>query len=175
MWWMSWLRRRISWRISWLRHRMSRLWLQRLRLRRLRRHFYRRLWWLWFRRLLPIVGRLPPLLIRGAPCWARRSLGSCLSVNLVPSGLTSGRTLAAGRGTFFCELQQDDRHVGLAKLSRDNAVALALRILTLANMCGGLTPDERACIGSTGPSTLAPAQRAGCALTRCGSRAPILL
>src|SRR6516162_10684691 len=98
LWWMSWLswlRRRISWRISWLRHRMSRLWLQRLRLRRLRRHFYRRLWWLWFRRLLPIVGHLPPLLIRGAPCWARRSLGSCLSVNLVPSGLTSGRTLAA--------------------------------------------------------------------------------
>src|SRR6516164_8703928 len=70
--WMSWLRRRISCRISWLRHRMSRLQrlrLQRLRLRRLRRHFYRRLWWLWFRRLLPIVGLLPFLLIRGAPCW----------------------------------------------------------------------------------------------------------
>jgi hypothetical protein len=94
-----------------------------------------------------------------APSWlrgrkiedlARRSLGSRLSVNLVPSGLTSGRTLAAGRGTFFCELQHDDRHVGLAKLSRDNAVALALRSLTLANMYGGLTPDERACIGATG-------------------------
>jgi len=39
-------------------------------LRRLRRrHFYRRLWWLWFRRLLSIVGLLPFLLIRGAPCW----------------------------------------------------------------------------------------------------------
>jgi hypothetical protein len=37
-----------------------------LRLRR--RHFYRRLWWLWFRRLLSIVGLLPFLLIRGAPC-----------------------------------------------------------------------------------------------------------
>jgi hypothetical protein len=49
---------------------MSRLWLQRLPLRRLRRrHFYRWLWWLWFRRLLPIVGLLPFLLIRGAPCW----------------------------------------------------------------------------------------------------------
>ena len=48
---------------------MSRLWLQRLRLRRLRRLFYRRLWWLWFRRLLPIVGLLPFLLIRDASCW----------------------------------------------------------------------------------------------------------
>jgi len=58
--------------MSWLRHRMSRLWLQRLPLRRLRlrrRHFYRRLWWLWFWRLLPIVGLLPFLLIGGAPCW----------------------------------------------------------------------------------------------------------
>ena len=64
--WMSWLRR----------HRMSRLWLQRLRLCRLRRlgHFLWRLWRflgrLWFRRLLRIVGRLPLLLIRGAPCRA---------------------------------------------------------------------------------------------------------
>ena len=49
--------------------RLQRLRLQRLPLRRLRRHFYRRLWWLWFRRLLPIVGLLPFLLIRGAPCW----------------------------------------------------------------------------------------------------------
>jgi hypothetical protein len=49
---------------------MSRLWLQRLRLRRLRRleHF---LWWLWrflgrlwLRRLLRIMGRLPLLLIQ---------------------------------------------------------------------------------------------------------------
>ena len=71
--WMSWLRR-----ISWLRRRISchrarlrlqRLRLQRLPLRRLRRYFYRRLWWLWFRRLLPIVGLLPFLLIRGAPRW----------------------------------------------------------------------------------------------------------
>jgi hypothetical protein len=51
------------------RLRLQRLRLQRLRLRRLRRHFYRRLWWVWFRRLLPIVGLLPFLLISGAPCW----------------------------------------------------------------------------------------------------------
>src|SRR5580692_4688408 len=57
--WMSWL-----WRWRW----MSRLWLQRLRLRRLRRR-------LWFRRLLLIVGHLPFLLIRGAPCWASTSEG----------------------------------------------------------------------------------------------------
>jgi hypothetical protein len=70
--WMSWLWR---WRwISWLwRWRwMSRLWLQRLRLRRLRRlrHFLGRLR---LRRLLRIVGRLPFLLIRGAPCSASTS------------------------------------------------------------------------------------------------------
>ena len=52
------------------------MWLPRLRLRRLRRleHFLWRLWRylgrLWFRRLLRIVGRLPLLLIRGAPCRA---------------------------------------------------------------------------------------------------------
>jgi hypothetical protein len=52
---------------------MSRLWLQRLRLRRLRRleHFLWRLrrflGRLWFRRLLRIVGSLPLLLISHAP------------------------------------------------------------------------------------------------------------
>ena len=46
---------------------MSRLWLQRLRLRRLRR------WRLRFRRLLLIVGHLPFLLIRDAPCWHRQA------------------------------------------------------------------------------------------------------
>jgi hypothetical protein len=67
--WMSWLWRR--W-ISWLWRWMSRLWLQRLRLRRLRRlgHFLGRLR---LRRMLLIVGRLPFLLIRGAPCWASTS------------------------------------------------------------------------------------------------------
>jgi hypothetical protein len=55
---MSWL-----WRRRW----MSRLWLQRLRLRRLRRRRLR------FRRLLLIVGHLPFLLIRHAPCWASTS------------------------------------------------------------------------------------------------------
>jgi len=59
---MSWL-----WRWRW----MSRLWLQRLRLRRLRLRRLRRR--LWFRRLLLIVGHLPFLLIRGAPCWASTS------------------------------------------------------------------------------------------------------
>jgi hypothetical protein len=56
--------------MSWLWRWMSRLWLQRLRLRRLRR---RRLGRLRLRRLLLIVGRLPFLLIRGAPCWASTS------------------------------------------------------------------------------------------------------
>jgi hypothetical protein len=55
----------------WRRLRMSRLWLQRLRLRRLR--LGRRLGRLWFRRLLLNVGRLPFLLIRGAPCRASTS------------------------------------------------------------------------------------------------------
>jgi hypothetical protein len=65
---MPWLWRR---RMSWL-WRMSRLWLQRLRLRRLR---LRRLGRLWFRRLLLVVGDLPFLLIRGAPCRASTSEG----------------------------------------------------------------------------------------------------
>jgi len=59
---MSWL-----WRWRWM-SRLWWLWLQRLRLRRLRRR-------LWFRRLLLIVGHLPFLLIRGAPCWASTSEG----------------------------------------------------------------------------------------------------
>jgi hypothetical protein len=76
--WMPWLWRWRSWLwrrwISWLWRRwISRLWLQRLRLRRLRRrlgHLGR----LRLRRLLPIVGRLPFLLIRGAPCRAQAKI-----------------------------------------------------------------------------------------------------
>jgi hypothetical protein len=68
--WMSWLR----WRwISWLWRWISRLWLQRLRLRWLRRRLGRFLGRLRLRRLLLIVGRLPFLLIRGAPCGASTS------------------------------------------------------------------------------------------------------
>jgi hypothetical protein len=69
--WMPWLWRRRWMSRLWRWRRMSRLWLQRLRLRRLR--LGRRLGRLWFRRLLLNVGRLPFLLIRGAPCGASTS------------------------------------------------------------------------------------------------------
>lgn len=81
--WMSWLWRwwrwwRMSWlcRWRWMSWLRPWLWLQRLRLRRL--WWLRRLWLgrslgrLWFRRLLLIVGRLPFLLIRNAPCRHRQ-------------------------------------------------------------------------------------------------------
>jgi hypothetical protein len=70
--------RRMPWLWRWMSRlwRMSRLWLQGLRLRRLRGRFGPIFWRLWRRlgrrlwcwRLLRIVGRLPLLLICGAPC-----------------------------------------------------------------------------------------------------------
>jgi hypothetical protein len=97
--WMPWLWRR-RW-MSWL-WRRSRLWLQRLRLRRLR---LRRLGRLWFRRLLLIVGRLPSLLIRGAPCWASTSKDKqrCLAgLGKRPSQFFAPRERPRSRKYGFC-------------------------------------------------------------------------
>jgi hypothetical protein len=118
---MSWL-----WRWRW----MSRLWLQRLRLRRLRRR-------LWFRRLLLIVGYLPLLLIRGAPCWASTSEGFF------------GRAREATRPIL--------RTIGIVALARPNSLTTADLLPTPAGPVMGI-----AVVGRTTTAQKASASAANC-------------